>query len=95
MIHRLLTLRHALTDPHWLGTMLGGPTFTTMRTLLIAAMGEPLEPAELELFTKLTGRTEAPTEPVDELWVVAAAALREKTPLDCHLGRLSGGLRRL
>ncbi len=69
---RLITLRHALEDPNWLGQMLGAPSFKVMRTLLIAAMGEPLTPEEMPIFTELTQRTETPSEPVDELWVVAA-----------------------
>ncbi len=61
-IRRLLTLRHALTDPTWLGEMLGGESFTVMRTLLIAAMGEPLTPDEMPIFTQLTQRTETPSD---------------------------------
>jgi hypothetical protein len=52
---KLVTVRQALEDKTWLGTILGGSSFTTMRTLLIAAMGEPLTPTELETFTRLTG----------------------------------------
>lgn len=78
MIRRLLTLRRALEDPVWLGEMLGGPTFKVMRTLLIAAMGEPLTPDELPIFTQLTQRTEAPTEPVEELWIIAARRIVAK-----------------
>ena len=64
-MRKLISLRHALTDDAWLGTMLGAPSFAVMRTLLIAAMGEPLdEPGELETFTQLTGRTVAPASSV-------------------------------
>ena len=70
-MRKLVPLRYALTDPAWLGTLLGEPSFAVMRTLLIAAMGEPLEPDELTTFTRITGRTEAPSEPADELVVIA------------------------
>jgi hypothetical protein len=66
---RLITLREALEDPAWLGNMLGADSFSVMRTLLIAAMGEPLTAEELTVFTALTGRTETPTEPCEELWI--------------------------
>jgi hypothetical protein len=51
--------------------MLGGKSFAVMRTLLIAAMGEPLTAEELVVFTQITNRTEAPSEPVEECWVIA------------------------
>jgi hypothetical protein len=68
---KLISVRQALEDPAWLGTLLGEPSFGVMRTLLIASMGEPLEPEELSTFTRITGRTEAPSEPADELIVIA------------------------
>jgi hypothetical protein len=70
-VKRLITLRHALEDKKWLGGMLGADSFSVMRTLLIAAMGEELTPEELATFTQLTGRTESPTEPAEELWIIA------------------------
>ncbi len=33
-MNKLITVRQALEDKEWLGTMLGGPSFATMRTLL-------------------------------------------------------------
>jgi hypothetical protein len=70
-VKRLITLRHALEDKKWLGGMLGADSFSVMRTLLIAAMGEELTPDELSVFTQLTGRLESPTDPVEELWIIA------------------------
>lgn len=69
-MNKLITVRQALEDKEWLGGMLGGPSFATMRALLIAAMGEKLTAAELETFTQLTGRAKTPGEPVDELWII-------------------------
>src|SRR5262249_44463077 len=60
-----VTLRHALTDPSLLAGALPGDTFSTWRTILIGAMGEPLEPGELETFRRFTDR-DPPTEPVRE-----------------------------
>ena len=71
-MRKLITVRKALEDKNWLGSMLGGETFVVMRTLLIAAMGEALTAAETEIFTRVTGRLDAPSEPCDELWIIAA-----------------------
>ena len=68
---KLIPVRQALEDLAWLGSLLGEPSFAVVRVLLIAAMGEPLEPDELSTFTQITGRTEAPSEPADELMVIA------------------------
>src|SRR5258705_10487839 len=61
------TMRAALEDPKLLGNMLAGDSWKAWRTLLIAAMGEPLTAAERELFTQLTGREREPLQRVDEL----------------------------
>ena len=63
-----VTLRRALEDPELLGAALAGPSWHAWRSLLLAAMGEPLEPDELETFKRFTGRSIPPSEHVDELW---------------------------
>src|SRR6185369_10762779 len=63
-----VTLRKALEDPALLGDVLGGDTWKTWRIILLAAMGEPLTPDELETFKNFTGRDTPPTERVDESW---------------------------
>lgn len=63
-----VTLRHALADDALLGSALGGDTWSAWRVLLLAIMGEALEPAELVLFNRLTGRPTAPQERVEEFW---------------------------
>jgi hypothetical protein len=68
---KLISVRHALEDSAWLGTMMGGESFAVMRALLIAAMGEALTAEELAVFTQITNRTEAPSEPVEECWIIA------------------------
>jgi hypothetical protein len=72
IMKKLISVRQALEDQAWLGSMLGAESFAVMRTLLIAAMGEPLTADEMPIFTQLTGRAETPAEAVEELWVVAA-----------------------
>lgn len=70
-MRKTVSIRRALTDPQLLGNSLDGESWAAWRILLTAAMGEPLDPAELEIFTKLTGRTVAPSEPMKELCVLA------------------------
>ena len=64
------TLRHALSDPALLGATLAGDSWAAWRTLLIAAMGEPLTDTERETFTKLTAREREPGQRIEELWAV-------------------------
>jgi hypothetical protein len=64
------SLRKALSDPRLLGNAIPGDSWAGWRALLLAAMGEPLLPDELERFRRLTGRQEPPTERCDELWCV-------------------------
>jgi hypothetical protein len=52
-----VTLRQALEDPALLGSALAGSTWHAWRSLSLAAMGEPLNPDELETFTRVTGRS--------------------------------------
>ena len=61
------SMREALNDPNLLGKALPGPSWHTWRTLLLATMGEPLSDAELETFSSVTGRAQAPTEPCEEV----------------------------
>jgi hypothetical protein len=64
------TLRKALADPKLLGSALGGDSWLPWRALLLAAMGEKLEPDELAHFRRLTQRQAPPTKRVKELWCV-------------------------
>jgi hypothetical protein len=84
-VKKLITVRRALEDPAWLGSMMGGESFAVMRILLIASMGEPLSSSEMEIFTQLTGRTETPGEAVNELKCFAAQH-RRGCPLKRHPG---------
>ena len=66
-----VTMRRAVSDPALLGTALGGATWAAWRSIMIAAMGEPLDVAELALFQSLTGRVSPPLARVEELWAIA------------------------
>jgi hypothetical protein len=58
------------TDPNLLGDWFGDDSWATWRVIDKALFGEPLDDAEMAIFTELTGRTEAPTEQVTEFWAV-------------------------
>jgi hypothetical protein len=61
-----LPFRKALADPGLLGHTLKGPSWAPWRTLLVAAMGEPLDEVERAVFTTLTGREQEPLQRVEE-----------------------------
>ena len=65
MIPRI-TLREALADPELLGNTISDESWVAWRVLLIAAMGEPLDDAERQLFAKLTGGRGEPGQLVEE-----------------------------
>ena len=65
-----VTLRKALEDKQLLGSVLERPSWHAWRSLLLAAMGEPLKPDELTTFKQFTGRKKAPKNRIDELWCV-------------------------
>ena len=67
----LTPLRTALADKNLLGTALQGDSWAGWRALLLAAMGERLEPAELDHFKRLTHRSASPDSRVEEAWIVA------------------------
>ncbi|QBR72163.1 hypothetical protein CU048_13780 [Beijerinckiaceae bacterium] len=70
-MNRLVSVREALESPAWFGAIVGGESYRVMRILLVAAFGEPLTSEEMVIFTSVTGRTVAPTEPCGELWIIA------------------------
>jgi methylase of polypeptide subunit release factors len=69
-LRTLVSMREALSDPGYFGSVLAGPTWDAWRVLLIAIMGEPLNVEELATFALLTGRTASPAEPVEAFWAV-------------------------
>ena len=65
-----IPIRKALTDKKLLGSVLAGDSWRSWRALMIAAMGEPLTADERLIFTRLTGRSAEPLQPVEELAAV-------------------------
>lgn len=47
------------------------PSWANWRTLIRAAYALPPEPGDLETFQKFSGRTEWPTSPAEEVWVIS------------------------
>lgn len=64
------SLHEAMIDPELLGKTFGGESFANWRVVAKAMDGLPLEPAELEVYTLLTGRAVAPTTATSELYFV-------------------------
>jgi hypothetical protein len=62
----IVPLRQALSDPALLGDALAGGSWHTWRSLLLAAMGEQLQPSELAAFQRVTGRTQPPPSRIEE-----------------------------
>src|SRR5262249_23754717 len=62
------TLRKALGSPALLGDPIPGDTGASWRALLFSTLGEPLEPAELELYRQFTQRQDPPGARVDEFY---------------------------
>lgn len=65
-----ITFAEACTDPALFGPWFEGETWGAWRVIDRALFGEPLDEAEHAIFTELTGRDEAPTEPATEAWFV-------------------------
>jgi hypothetical protein len=71
-MRKLTSMREALADKALLADALPGESWSAWRTILIAAMGEPLTDEERAVFAKLTGgREKEPGEPIEMLAVVA------------------------
>lgn len=66
----MISYADACRDPHLFAPWFSGPTWDTWAVLDRALFGEPLSAEQLAVFTELTGRTEAPTEPCSEAWLV-------------------------
>ncbi|TXH81185.1 MAG: hypothetical protein E6Q77_08630 [Rhizobium sp.] len=64
----ITSLREALDDDRLLGQAIAGESWAIWRALLMGIMGEPLTPAERELFALVTGRSQEPDERVEEFW---------------------------
>ena len=66
----MITFAEACRDPNIFGPWFEGDSWDAWRVIHKALFGEPLDDDELAVFTELTGRTEAPTEPASEAWFI-------------------------
>jgi len=69
-LRKLVTMREALADAGYFGTLLSGDSWQAWRALLIAIVGEELTDDERSIFKALTDRDSEPLEPVEEFWAV-------------------------
>lgn len=65
----MIDIRQAMTDDKLFGGQFGADSFAAWRALLAGFYGLGLSQSELETFTLLTQRKEAPTGPYGELWL--------------------------
>ena len=84
----------ACNDPALFGPWFEGESWARWRVLDKALFGRPLDADELAIFRELTGREEAPTEPVDEAWVCAGRR-SAKTVKAASLGTYLGTIARI
>ena len=66
----MTTIRDAMTDSALFGAQFAGDSWLGWRALLAGFYGLPLDDAEAERFTALTGREGVPESAHDELWLV-------------------------
>src|SRR5262249_35988286 len=83
------TLRNALEIPELLGNAIPGDSWKAWRALLLAIMGEPLRPDELELFQQLTERQDPPTTRVSEVYGIVGRRGGKSRPLATLLNYLA------
>ncbi|MCO5157572.1 MAG: hypothetical protein M9945_12630 [Aquamicrobium sp.] len=66
-----ISYSQACRDPNLFGEWFAGDSWATWRVIDKAMFGEPLDDAELAIFTELTGRDAAPTQQAREVWIIA------------------------
>ena len=68
----MIDLVEALADPHLFGPWFEPRThWRAWGVFLQALFGLPMTPAEVETFTRFTGRTTPPTTAAREAWIIA------------------------
>lgn len=65
-----VTASQAMSHPALFGPWLGAPSFAAVRTMVRAAFAEPPIEGDLTKYQELSGRTDWPTAPADELWTI-------------------------
>ena len=66
----MITFAEACRDPNLFGPWFDADSWAVWRVIDKALFGEPLDDAELAIFTEITGRKDAPTEPSTEAWFI-------------------------
>ena len=66
----MTSLHDAMLDSELFGKIFGGPTFENWRTVAKILEGLPLTESELALYQSITSRSEPPTEPFKEAYLV-------------------------
>ncbi|WP_220149773.1 hypothetical protein [Sphingomonas aracearum] len=66
----MISFSDACIDPQLFGSWFAGDSWSVWRVVDKALFGEPLSDSELAIFTEITGRTEAPSEPASEAWFI-------------------------
>lgn len=66
----MITFAEACRDPELFGSWFDGDSWAVWRVIDKALFGEHLDADELAIFTEITGRAEAPTEPSTEAWFI-------------------------
>ena len=66
----MITFSEACRDPELFGNWFAADSWSVWRVIDKALFGEPLDADELAIFTEITGRDEAPTEPATEFWAI-------------------------
>jgi hypothetical protein len=69
-LRKLITMREALADPAYFGSLLAGDSWAAWRVVLIAIVGEALTEDERVIFEGITGRPQEAGEPLEEFWAV-------------------------
>jgi hypothetical protein len=67
----MVDIREAMLDVNLFGREFGGASWSGWRALLAGFYALPLDDTEADAFTALTGISEPPQSPCDELWVAA------------------------
>lgn len=65
-----MNILEALDDPQLFGRHFAGPSWRAWRTVLAALFGLPFHGGDLRRYRNATGRTERPSEPFKEAWLV-------------------------
>ena len=78
-----MNIIQALDDPQVFGPFFRGPTWDVWRVFLAALFGLPLTPEQLALYTKHTGRSTPPTQPLHEAWLVCGRRAGKSFILAC------------